>query len=758
LEKEAESRNSLGDHSENEEQRIMKRVLTGVLVAVTVGFLGLLLYYGVWESHEAKRDRYLKKAQAYITQGKNNEAIIMLKNALQADPGSASARSELGNALLRRQDIRGALSEFRRAIELDPKLVQPRYQLGILYLASHDLGSAKEQLNKIREQNPNTTEARYLAARLWLAEEKPDEALSELQAVLDSPAKKDKSEIAGAYVSIGAIYAMKKDFTAAQDSYRKALGIEPKFLPARVALTGLYIGTQKEAEAEKELLEATKADPENEALLHILGDFYTATQRADDYEKLYREFLKKKPGSLGAKKRMAEIALIKNDPKEAQSYIDDILKTNPADIDGRYFRGRLYQMGGEQQKAVDEFNYVVRSSPQFAPGYYYLALSEFQTRKLPQAKASLAKAAELRPIWIQPRVALAQIYLVTGDYDLAKEEGERMLEMRPNDPQVLLILGDVYIGKGDNIRALEYYGKAQKILPKTAAPYVGLGTGYARQKNYAEAQKALEAALQLDPERLDALSLMTQIYVSQDKYQPAIDRVQQQFGKTKNEPLLYLLLGKLHIGEKDMAKGLEDLQKAVQLKPDLLDAYMLIGNAFATQKKFDYAIEEYQKVIQKEPKAIGAMMSLAAIYDARQEYSKANEYYQKVLDVDRNFALAANNLAWNYAEHGGNLDIALGLAQKARELNSDLPNIADTLGWIYYKKGAYASSVALLKESNEKLQYKNPTILYHLGRAYSGAGEKALAQDAFTKAMKIDPAFPESAETKKALAQLASNK
>ena len=46
---------------------------------------------------------------------------------------------------------------------------------------------------------------------------------------------------------------------------------------------------------------------------------------------------------------------------------------------------------------------------------------------------------------------------------------------------------------------------------------------------------------------------------------------------------------------------------------------------------------------------------------------KANGYYQKVLDLNKNFAPAANNLAYNYAQYGGNLDVALGLAQKARE-------------------------------------------------------------------------------------------
>jgi len=735
----------------------MRRVLIIVLMAVTAGFLGLLLYQGVWESREVKRDRYMKKAQEYAAQGKINEAIIMFKNAVQADPKSGKARSELAIALLNRKDFRGAVGEFRRAVELEPKLIQPRFQLGMIYLAGRDMDNAKEQLARIREQDPEALEARHLAARVFLAEEKPDDALKELQALLATGVNKEKSEIAATYVSIGSVYAVKKDIKAAQESYRKALEVDPRLLQARVALTGLYIATQNENEAEKELLEATKADPENEALLHVLGDFYSQTQRTDDYEKLYREFLKKNPRSLGAKKRMAEIALIKNDRKQAQVYVDEILKEHPDDPDGRYFRGRMYLLNGEQQKAFDEFTFVTRNAPQFAPAFYYRALAEFQARKIPEAKASLIKASELRPLWIQPRVTLAQLYMTSREFDLAKEESLRLLQIRPDDTQVLLIAGDSYLGKGDGNKALEFYGKAQKQNPKAAAPYVGLGAAYALQKNLPAAQKALEEAIQLDPERIDALTLLAQTYVSQGKSQAAIVRVQQQLGKTKEQAAVYLLLGRLSMAEKDSAKAVEHLQKAVQLKPDFLDAYLLIGNVLVSQKKFDSAIEEYQKVIQKEPKAIVPMMSLGAIYDAKQQHSKANEYYQKVLDIDKNFSPAANNLAWNYAEHGGNLDVALGLAQKARELSPDLPNVADTLGWIYYKKGAYISAVALLKESSGKLQDRNPTILYHLGRAYSGAGEKALAQDALTKAVKIDPSFPEAPEAKKVLAQLAAN-
>ena len=52
--------------------------------------------------------------------------------------------------------------------------------------------------------------------------------------------------------------------------------------------------------------------------------------------------------------------------------------------------------------------------------------------------------------------------------------------------------------------------------------------------------------------------------------------------------------------------------------------------------------------------------------------------------------VAANNLAWMFAETGENLDMALQLAQAATRRVPEQPEIQDTLGWIYYKKGLAA--------------------------------------------------------------------
>jgi Flp pilus assembly protein TadD len=103
------------------------------------------------------------------------------------------------------------------------------------------------------------------------------------------------------------------------------------------------------------------------------------------------------------------------------------------------------------------------------------------------------------------------------------------------------------------------------------------------------------------------------------------------------------------------------------------------------------------------------------------------------------------------------LDIALALAQKAREASPGDPNVADTLGWIQLKKGAHLAAIGLLKESNEQFKGRNPSVLYHLGIAYLKAGDKVLAQDSLSKALALGMAFKDQDETKKTLSQLKSS-
>ena len=85
----------------------MKRLALFGLVILLVG-AGTYAYYQYGGGSEARRERYLKAGQNYLKEGKLNEAILQLRNAVKADPRSGEARLELANALIKGGDLRSA--------------------------------------------------------------------------------------------------------------------------------------------------------------------------------------------------------------------------------------------------------------------------------------------------------------------------------------------------------------------------------------------------------------------------------------------------------------------------------------------------------------------------------------------------------------------------------------------------------------------------------------------------------------------------
>ena len=79
-------------------------------------------------------------------------------------------------------------------------------------------------------------------------------------------------------------------------------------------------------------------------------------------------------------------------------------------------------------------------------------------------------------------------------------------------------------------------------------------------------------------------------------------------------------------------------------------------------------------------------MTLGEIYEKQKDPLKARDAYEKLLTKNPEFVPALNNLAYLYAEKLNDVDKAYKLARKASDLRSDA-SIADTLGWVLYKKG-----------------------------------------------------------------------
>ena len=142
-----------------------------------------------------------------------------------------------------------------------------------------------------------------------------------------------------------------------------------------------------------------------------------------------------------------------------------------------------------------------------------------------------------------------------------------------------------------------------------------------------------------------------------------------------------------------------------------------------------------------------------------------NRYYGQAIALDPENTEYDNNIAYEWAKRGINLDtaktFALKAVAKARELasankpfgvdqkswdienNYTLGNYLDTYGWVLYRQGNYAEAAIQLKEAFKRQPDGN--IEYHLGMALNMSQKQDEALEHLMRSLTADLEQPDSA-------------
>ena len=195
------------------------------------------------------------------------------------------------------------------------------------------------------------------------------------------------------------------------------------------------------------------------------------------------------------------------------------------------------------------------------------------------------------------------------------------------------------------------------------------------------------------------------------------------------------------------------MSKALELDPNFSRAYDGLISIYVARGKLPEAISRLEALSAKDPKNTTSLLTCAMLYEQTKDFEKARAAYEKVLANNPDFVSALNNLAYLYATHFNQPDKALELATKARQLKPEDASVADTLGWISYKKGDYPRALGLLQQSAAKLT-DNAEVQYHLGMANYMMGQVDAAKKALERAATAPGDFPDKEDSKRRLALL----
>jgi tetratricopeptide (TPR) repeat protein len=196
------------------------------------------------------------------------------------------------------------------------------------------------------------------------------------------------------------------------------------------------------------------------------------------------------------------------------------------------------------------------------------------------------------------------------------------------------------------------------------------------------------------------------------------------------------------------------LRRVLAIDPSYLAAYGALGQLYARQGRLDAALAEFEALAARESNPVSALTLAGMILEAQGNTAAAQERFARVMQIDPSAPVAANNLAWIYAQSDNKLDRALELAQTAQRKLPDTAEVSDTLGYIYYKKGLVPQAVRALTAA-VRADGSNPGFHYHLGLALAKGGEKSAAAEHLTRALALNSNFDSSAHAREMLGLLA---
>jgi tetratricopeptide (TPR) repeat protein len=170
----------------------------------------------------------LNLAKIFRTQGKHDDAILLLRNAVKKEPTFEELYNETGLDYLDTGLYDKAVENFSKAIDLKHEYVEASTNLAIAYEKQGRLAKAVTQLEDTLKKDNSFPGAHYSYGNALIASGYYDKAVEHLKVAVSLDPK-----FAEAYYSLGKAYLHKNMFVEAEASFKLAMKNKKKYTLAK---------------------------------------------------------------------------------------------------------------------------------------------------------------------------------------------------------------------------------------------------------------------------------------------------------------------------------------------------------------------------------------------------------------------------------------------------------------------------------------------------------------------------------------------
>ncbi|NET62376.1 MAG: tetratricopeptide repeat protein [Symploca sp. SIO2E6] len=254
-------------------------------------------------------------------------------------------------------------------------------------------------------------------------------------------------------------------------------------------------------------------------------------------------------------------------------------------IDALYFyRGVAYYYKGEQDKAITDFNQVLKIHPEYAEVYSNRGCAYSEKGELDQAIADYTQALKFYPEYAPAYYNRGIAYSDKGEQDKVIADYTQALKFYPEYAPAYYNRGIAYSDKGEQDKVIADYNQALKINPGFTPAYINRGNAYFDKGESDKAIADFTQALKINSEYALAYNNRGNTYSDKGESDKAIADFTQALKINSEYALAYNNRGNAYSDKGELEKAITDFTQALKIYPEDALAYNNRGVAYSDKR------------------------------------------------------------------------------------------------------------------------------------------------------------------------------
>ena len=563
-------------------------------------------------------------AQMKAAQGDVPAAQALLDKVPKDAPMAHEAIKLRGDiALFIDRNMDRALALYQESVQSQPAYPQGHTSIFQLLLAQGKLDAAAETLQKLEKLAPGHPQTLYLKAKLAYSKQDFKKAQETVQSVLRIvPEDAQALELAG--LTEFRLNAYEK----AEASLLRALQLAPNMTMAKRGLVMTYARTGQLDKAVAALPPELETEGKDAAMLAVAGQVYLLRGEVDHAQRLFAQAAKLDPKDPVKRTALAASQLLTGNNEAALGELHNIAasdegavaditlvnallqrkeidraleaiaaweKKRPDDLTAPFLRGRALLLKKDTAGARKAMERVLAIDGGYFPAIELLAQLDNADKRPEDARARLDALLKKNPGDVQAHVSLFKLRIANG---ATADEQAKLLRTAvaaaPQSAVLRLLLVEYHLRNKQPKEALDVAQQAVAAIPDDARLTDALGQAQTANGDHLLAQSSFRRMASLQPK----------------------------------SPVPYLRMASDHLAQKDLAAAAQNLRKALELQPGLVQAQQgLVALALADKKPAE-ALALTRTMQKEQPKSPLGYQMEGDLHATTKAWDKAAQAYR----------------------------------------------------------------------------------------------------------------------------------